>query len=207
MDTSGEINEFFEPEIQGEDVFSPIRWTDLYGNDHPVKIEIGFGKGRFLISASERFPNVNYFGIERKTRYFKIASARILKRRLLNVRILFGDALPIVYKAVPDQSVSAYHIYFPDPWWKKRHKKRRIFGVEFMEALARTLSSGGRIYIATDVKEYFEEIVSIISKNPHFVDLDKPLDLMEKEGYVPTNFEVKRAKAGSQIYRVVFKRD
>ena len=57
------------------------------------------------------------------------------------------------------------------------------------------------------MKEYFEEIVSIISNDPHFVGLDKPLDLMEKEGYVPTNFEVKRAKAGSQIYRVVFKRD
>lgn len=206
MDISGEITEFFEPEIQGEDVFNSIRWADLFGNDHPVEIEIGFGKGRFLISAGERFPNINYFGIERKARYFKIASSRILKRRLLNVRILFGDALPVVQEAVPDRSVSAYHIYFPDPWWKKRHRKRRIFGTDFLEAIARTLNPGGCIYIATDVKEYFEEIVSAISRNPYFMSLDNPSKLMEQEGYIPTNFEVKRVKAGSQIYRVVFER-
>ena len=206
MGAPGEIISSFDPEVRRADAFGPIRWADLYGNNHPVEVEIGFGKGRFLISAGERFPDVNYFGIERKARYFRIARPRIQKRRLLNVRILYGDALTLIHEAVPEDSVHAYHIYFPDPWWKKRHRKRRLFRAGFLEDLARTLIPGGCLYIATDVEEYFDEIAASISENPQFGRVDNPAERMEQAGYVPTNFEVKRAMAGSPIYRAVFER-
>ena len=107
---------------------------------------------------------------------------------------------------IPPASVRAYHVYFPDPWWKKRHKKRRIFTPVLLEDLARTLIPSGQLYIASDVGEYFGEIAAMVGENPAFRPLDDPAGRMERAGYVPTNFEVKMAGAGHPIHRAVYER-
>ncbi|MFQ5692182.1 MAG: tRNA (guanosine(46)-N7)-methyltransferase TrmB, partial [Nitrospinota bacterium] len=206
MEASNAAGDSFSAEVPQEGLGRPLRWADLFGNDRPVEVEIGFGKGRFLITAGERFPEVNYFGVERRLRYFRVARDRIEKRNLRNVRIVRTDAFALVHAVLPAASVRAYHVYFPDPWWKKRHRKRRIFTPDFVDGLARTLSPGGRLYVASDVGEYFEEIRALVEGRPEFRPLDDPGGRMEAAGYVPSNFEVKMSKAGHPIHRAVYQR-
>lgn len=196
----------FDPEVQLEGLGRPLRWADLFGDDRPVEVEVGFGKGRFLIAAGERFPEVNFLGLERRPRYFRVARGRIQKRGLRNVRIVRADAVAFIREAVPPASVRACHVYFPDPWWKKRHRKRRVFTPDFIEDLARVLTPGGRVYVASDVEEYFGEIQALFGGHPGFHPLEDPAGLLEQAGYVPSNFEVKMARAGHPIRRAVYGR-
>jgi tRNA (guanine-N7-)-methyltransferase len=183
-----------------------FRWGELFENAGPVEVEIGFGKGRFLIKAAERFPEVNYLGIDRARRYLRIAKERLEKRGLLNVRLIRNDAPHVMGAYIPSSSVRAYHIYFPDPWWKMRHLKRRIFNPLFAAELKRTLRPGGRLYLASDVGPYFESIQGVLAEHTSFISLPKPLDLMAEAGYVPSNFEVKLNRAGHTIYRAVYQK-
>jgi tRNA (guanine-N7-)-methyltransferase len=206
MDNPEASESSFNPEIRLDTLAGPVDWAGLFDNPRPVEVEVGFGKGRFLITAAERFPEVNYFGIERKLSYFRVARRRIAKRELRNVRIVNTDATAFVKERIPEASVRAFHVYFPDPWWKKRHKKRRIFTLDWVEDLARTLVPGGYLYTASDVGEYFEHIQAVINECPKFRPLDNPAERMEAAGYVPSNFEVKMAKAGHPIHRAVYER-
>ena len=194
----------------------PIDWEVFFGNSHPVEIEIGSGKGRFLLEASKRHPGVNYIGIERAQKYVALTQERFEKYMrhfgvdsasgtFANVRLAWTDANYFLTRYVPTGSVQAYHIYFPDPWPKKRQRKRRIFrNQDFLSALTRTLrSNSGRLYIATDYEEYFQEIQERLSDlsllHPVAVDASPDRD-------IATNFEMKYVLEGRDIYRAVYER-
>src|SRR5437868_6164023 len=98
-----------------------LSWQQTFGNDHPVEIEVGFGKGLFLLTEAQKRPDVNFFGIEIERKYQLYAATRMVKRGLANVRLACGDARRFLHDFVPHRSVQAVHVYFPDPWWKKRH--------------------------------------------------------------------------------------
>src|SRR5439155_12681338 len=116
---------------------APLSWAHVFGNDHPVEIEVGFGKGLFLLTESQARPGVNFFGIEIVRKYQLFTANRLAKRGLGNVRLACADARVLLRDVVPAASVQAVHVYFPDPWWKKRHHKRRLFTAEFAAACAR----------------------------------------------------------------------
>jgi len=137
-----------------------VDWHQIFGNKKPVEIEIGSGKGRFIIQRSIAYPDRNYLGIERAQKYFRILKQRVVQSSALNVRLIRTDAAHFIRTYVPLCSVSAYHIYFPDPWPKKRHHKRRLITPEFLAILAATLVPGGSIFFATDFKEYFDLMIS-----------------------------------------------
>ena len=194
----------------------PIDWEAFFGNSHPVEIEIGSGKGRFLLEASKRHPRVNYIGVERAQKYVALTQERFEKYMrhfgvnrmsgtFSNVRLAWTDANYFLTRYVPTGSVQAYHIYFPDPWPKKRQRKRRIFrNQDFLSALTRTLrSNSGRLYIATDYEEYFQEIQERLSGlsllHPVTVDASPDRD-------IATNFEMKYVLEGRDIYRAVYER-
>ena len=199
------------------DEFSvPIDWEAVFGNSHPVEIEIGSGKGRFLLEASKRHPRVNYIGIERAQKYVALTQERFEKYMrhfgvdrtsgtFANVRLAWTDANYFLTRYVPTGSVQAYHIYFPDPWPKKRQRKRRIFrNQDFLSALTRTLrSNSGRLYIATDYEEYFQEIQERLTGlsllQPIAADVSPDRD-------IATNFEMKYVLEGRNIYRAVYER-
>lgn len=195
---------------------APIDWQVFFGNMHPVEIEIGFGKGRFLLETSRQHPKVNYIGVERAQKYVQLTRKRFEKymRHFLvdkrsgtfaNVRLAWTDANYFLTRYVPVESVQAYHIYFPDPWPKKRQRKRRIFrNQDFLAAVTRTLTSNkGKLYIVTDYAEYFEEIQKrLAALTPlHHVPLDS-------SGYehIKTNFEMKYLLEGRAIYRAVYEK-
>lgn len=192
---------------------APIDWEELFGNAYPVEIEVGFGKGRFLLEASKRHPQVNYIGIERARKYVELTRERFEKYMrhfgvdkasgtFSNVRLAWTDANYFVTRYVPVASVQAYHIYFPDPWPKKRQRKRRIFrNQDFLSALTSTLQVGGRLYIATDYEAYFWEIQGRLSQ----VSALRPVaENLGPDQDIATNFEMKYTLEGRKIYRAVY---
>jgi tRNA (guanine-N7-)-methyltransferase len=184
-----------------------VDWSQVFANPSPVEIEVGFGKGGWLIDAAIRHPNVNFLGIEVVRALQLYCATRAAKRNLANARVACTDARHFLAHRVAPQSVAAIHVYFPDPWWKKRHKKRRVFTPEFAEAGEKALVMGGILQIGTDVEEYFEVMTEIIASRPGFREIQRltqagpaaPADLM-------TNFERKARQAGGSVWRATYVR-
>src|SRR5262249_26102433 len=139
-------------------------WTEVFGNSHPVEIEVGFGKGLFLLNAATAQPDVNFVGVEIERKYQLFGATRMAKRGLTNVRLACADARDFLRQRVADASVQAVHVYFPDPWWKKRHHKRRVFTEDFARQCRRILSIGGRLQVATDVEDYYKRMTEILTQ-------------------------------------------
>ena len=199
------INLREDAEFKLRDMTSPVDWAPLFGNENPIEIEVGCGNGDFLIESSMQHPEINYVGIERSRKYIRRTKERLLKRNITTVCLVCSDAVYFVGRYVAAGSVKAYHIYFPDPWPKKRHHKRRIFNNEiWMGAMIRTLHpQGGRIHLATDYEEYFYEIRRKLDAVPHLTYI--PPDSIETE-HIPTNFELKYRAEGRAIYRAVYQK-
>jgi tRNA (guanine-N7-)-methyltransferase len=185
----------------------PLDWTAVFGNANPVEVEVGFGKGLFLLNAALANPDVNFLGIEIVRKYQLFAATRLAIRGFRNVRLALGDARLILRDCVPAASLQAIHVYFPDPWWKTRHHKRRVFTPEFAVQCARALRSGGRLQVATDVGDYFQVMTELLAQHTQLVPVPPPepgtpahdLDYL-------TNFERKFRKQGKPIYRAVYAR-
>ncbi len=178
-----------------------VQWGRLFDDDGPVEIEIGCGKGRFIINSAVANPDINYLGIERALRYFRLMKERVVRRDLANIRLLRDDAVYFVERFVPDGAVSAYHIYFPDPWPKKRHRKRRLFNARFLEEILRTLASGGTLDFATDYVEYYEEILALLETTDRLDVQEEIPERVRELGRDLTNFETKYTAEGRAIHR------
>jgi tRNA (guanine-N7-)-methyltransferase len=184
-----------------------LDWGAVFGNDHPVEIEVGSGKGLFLLTAATGQPEVNFLGVEVVRKYQLFSATRLAKRELRNVRVVCADARMLLRDRVPPGSVQAIHVYFPDPWWKKRHHKRRVFTAEFAASCAQALRPGGRLCVATDVAEYHAVILELVAAQPTLRPLPAPepgtpahdLDYL-------TNFERKFRKQGKPIHRQQYER-
>ena len=147
-----------------------IDWPTMFGNGNPVEVEIGFGKGLFLQTASGKNPDRNYFGVEIIRKYQLLAATRLIQTGRTNVRVACADGKIVLNEQISATTVDDAHVYFPDPWWKKRHKKRTLFTPDFAESLARILKPGGILHIATDVLEYFALMQLTLSVLPAFED-------------------------------------
>jgi tRNA (guanine-N7-)-methyltransferase len=185
-----------------------IDWPALFGNANPVEIEVGMGKGQFLLNSAMARPNTNFFGIEIARKYQLYATTRFAIRSLGNVRTVCADARWMFRRFVPPASVAAVHVYFPDPWWKARHKKRRVFTADFAADVARALRDDGRLLIATDVEEYFAVMMRIVRAIAAYreVAADTSGESPEEAGY-QTNFERKARQKGVPIWRAEFARE
>ncbi|MDR3356256.1 MAG: tRNA (guanosine(46)-N7)-methyltransferase TrmB [Spirochaetaceae bacterium] len=133
---------------------APLDFAGIFGNGNPVTVEIGFGTGGATAEIAEANPEKNYIGIE----VFRAGIGRLLMeieaRRLANIRIIEHDAAAVLEKMIPDGSINAFHIFFPDPWAKKRHRKRRLVRRPFTDTLASRLKPGGYVYMASDNEDY-----------------------------------------------------
>jgi tRNA (guanine-N7-)-methyltransferase len=175
---------------------TPVQWPHVFANSAPVEIEVGFGKGLFLLTASLERPDVNFFGIEIERKYQLFTANRLAKRAIRNVRLACTDARAFLANLVPAGSVQAVHVYFPDPWWKKRHHKRRLFTADFAAACARVLCVGGKLEVMTDVEEYFAIITGLLAGQQRL----QQLPAVERAGEYRTNFERKYRLAGKAVF-------
>ena len=176
--------------------------AQLFGNTNRVVLEIGSGKGRFLISSATEQPDVNFIGIEKSLHYHRVIRDRVLKRGLPNVRLINFDAFVVLRDMIPDASLSEIHIYFPDPWPRKREQKRRIVRAEALAEMRRALVPGGSGIYVTDHRQYFDVAVPLIA------------ELFRAESRIPgpsdvarTNYEAKYREEGREIYEVRFWRE
>ena len=184
-----------------------INLRAIFGNDRPVELEIGCGKGGFLLRQAQAHPDRNYLGIEWANEFYKFAVDRMARRKVPNVRILRADAKHVVIHELPDASLTAIHVYHPDPWPKKRHHKRRLFTPEFVRGAIRVLAPGGRLAIQTDHAEYFEQIVAVTSNEAALTPMSfDNADFGTIGERVETNFEIKYAREGRPIHRLAFRR-
>jgi tRNA (guanine-N7-)-methyltransferase len=195
----------------------PVRlnWQQVFSNGRPVELEVGFGKGLFLLNACQACPEVNFLGIEILRKYQLYAATRFAKRGLKNVRLVKADAREFLRDHVPDESFQAIHVYFPDPWWKKRHLKRKLFTADFAVQCERTLQRRGRLYVITDVDDYFAVITELLQQHtrlnllPPGADATRlafnPKEPAHDLDYL-TNFERKFRKEGRAIYRGVYEK-
>jgi tRNA (guanine-N7-)-methyltransferase len=179
----------------------------VIGNDHPVEMEVGFGKGLFLVSAGQARPETNFLGVEIERKYQLLAATRLARRGLRNVRLACADARLFLRDRLPAGVLEAVHVYFPDPWWKTRHRKRRVFTEEFTAQCARVLRPGGRLLLASDVAEYFAIITGQVTRQGAFESLPPPeVKPPEHDLDYLTNFERKYRKEGRPIYRAAYVR-
>lgn len=191
-----------EDEYEGK-----LHWPTFFGNDNPVEIDVGCGRGLFIVNAAQTHPERNFLGIEVDYREGRRGAARLKRRQLTNARVLGGDANLAFRKMIAPQSVSAIHVYFPDPWWKKRHRKRRVFNDTFVDLCARLLRSGGLLHSWTDVEEYFGVISALMEHHSEFETLPPPEEREpEHDMDYQTSYERKKRQLGLPIHRGCWKR-
>jgi tRNA (guanine-N7-)-methyltransferase len=189
------------------DPAAPFDWTAVFGNANPVELEVGYGKGLFLLSASENHPAINFVGVEIVRKYQLYTATRLAKRQRTNVRVACADARLFLRDWVATASLQALHVYFPDPWWKTRHHKRRVFTAEFVELAIRVLRPGGQLCAATDVDEYAKRMLALLAAPAELRSLPptEPGTPAHDLDYL-TNFERKFRKQGKPIYRFCYER-
>jgi len=163
----------------------------------PLEVDVGCGKGRFLLARAQAHPSTNFLGLDRLMKRLKLVDARIVRANLSNVRLLHLDAVYVVESLLPAASVGAFYIFFPDPWPKRRHHRRRLFSPTFLDALDRTLLPDGQVNVATDHADYFAEISKLLQRDPRFVDAPA----FQPAEHERTHFELTFMKAGAPIYR------
>ncbi len=187
----------------------PAPWNakQLFDRDAPLEVEVGSGKGLFLSGAAAALPDHNFLGIEVAAKYAAHAAARLARRELPNAVVVHGDALRIFRELLPAAMTTAVHVYFPDPWWKARHKKRRVLNRAFLTDVQRTLLPGGRLHFWTDVQEYFQTTLELLTE---FSQLRGPMPVPERSAqhdldYL-THFERRTRLHNQPVYRAEFER-
>jgi tRNA (guanine-N7-)-methyltransferase len=178
---------------------------ELFGRNAPIEVEVGSGKGLFLVAACRSQPEHDFIGIELAKKYAHYAAARLARAAIPNGKMISGDGLRVFREWIPSESLAAVHVYFPDPWWKSRHKKRRVLNEAFLRDVQRTLVVGGRLHFWTDVEEYFRTTLELIAAA---VKLVGPLAVVEKPAEhdldYRTHFERRTRKNEEPVYRAEF---
>ena len=187
----------------------PTPWdaAAVFGRQAPLELEIGSGKGLFIRSAAERYPQHDFLGIEIGTKYARFAAAGIAKRSLPNAVMVCGDAAVILAESIPDNVLESVHAYFPDPWWKRAHRKRRILRTEVLQLIERRLRPGGTLHFWTDVEEYFRTTLKLLAQT---TTLEGPFDVPQREAEhefdYRTHYERRTRLHDEPVFRTEFRK-
>ncbi|MCD6397985.1 MAG: tRNA (guanosine(46)-N7)-methyltransferase TrmB [Spirochaetaceae bacterium] len=179
-----------------------LNYEVLFKNANPVIMEIGFGMGHATLEIAEANPDINYIGIEVHTPGIGKVLSEIESRKLTNLKLIQNDAVQIVRTMIKDLSLSGIHVFFPDPWPKKKHHKRRLIQEFFIKELLGKIKRNGYIYIVTDWEDYGEYILKVLNS---FEELNNPYaDFADKNDWRPkTSFE-KKGLAKNHIIREIW---
>ena len=168
-------------------------------------LEIGFGMGESLIQSAIQMPNVNFIGVEVHAAGIGKILNEIANRDLKNVRIFWHDAVEVVEKCLPCESISAVNIFFPDPWHKKKHNKRRLIKAEFVNSINKILCEGGRLHLSTDCSNYAEQMMEVMSASKNWRNLYGANTFASADhGRPETKFELRGRRLGHKIWDLVF---
>jgi tRNA (guanine-N7-)-methyltransferase len=177
-----------------------LNYVEIFNNENPVEIEVGFGTGKFLMAAGREFPNTNFLGLEITKKMVQHVANQAFNNALSNVRVVHCDGRLFMKYVVPQASVNRVHVYFPDPWTKKRHLKRRVINQDFFDSAYGVLVKGGFLNLFTDHKDYFDYFLEERALFGRFADTS------EMGFYSPTGYEQKWTREGRTIYRAVLQK-
>jgi tRNA (guanine-N7-)-methyltransferase len=173
-----------------------------FGRRAPFEVEIGSGKARFLVDAARASPHHDFLGIERSLSYYRLCRGRVARSALPNAAMVRADGRLFVETALAAGSLHGLHVYFPDPWPKKKQKKRRLLDGVFLEIAASRLAPGGHLRIATDHPDYGQDLETLVET----VSALERLPWERLPPPPPTNYEIKYAKEGRRIWRFLLRR-
>lgn len=184
-----------------------LDYAQVFGNDNPVVLEIGFGMGKSLVEMCQANPNLNYIGIEVHTP----GVARLLRDaeelNLNNIRVFECDAIEVLAQCIPDASLQTMQLYFPDPWHKKRHHKRRIVQPEFAQTIRKKLKIGGTFHMATDWENYAEHMMEVMEVAEGYENAAGKGEYHPRPDFRPlTKFENRGEKLGHGVWDLIYTR-
>jgi tRNA (guanine-N7-)-methyltransferase len=190
-----------------EELPQPLDPAALFDRVAPVEIEVGSGKGLFLSTTAAADGECDFLGVEILAKYARFTAARLATQSLSNARMIHGDAGHLFRSWLSESSVRAVHVYFPDPWWKARHKKRRVMSADFLKHVQRVLLPGGVLHFWTDVEEYFQTSLELIASETR---LDGPHPVAERPADQDldyrTHFERRVRMHEEPVYRAEFRK-
>jgi len=184
---------------------TPLDFNQLFGNDNPVVLEIGFGNGESLLQMAAESPELNFIGIEVHRPGVGHLLHLIQEQGIKNLRVMNHDAIDILQNQIPEHSLSRVQLYFPDPWHKKKHNKRRIVQASFLDTLAKLLQTDGQIHFATDWEHYAEHMMRTLVAHPAFSNNAGENNFSPKPDYRPvTKFERRGQRLGHGVWDLLF---
>jgi tRNA (guanine-N7-)-methyltransferase len=188
--------------IRPANYLDPLDWSKVFGRVAPVEIDVGCGKGGFLVWAARQRPAHNFLGVDRLLVRLRKADKKAARAGVTNVRLLRIESSYLIGRLIPADSVTAYHIFFPDPWPKRRHIARRLFNAAFLRDVDRTLQRGGAVHVATDDANYFAQIQEVARESGRFGEVTPVALPVEAQ----TEFEQLFVAQGLPIFRACYRR-
>ncbi|MFC0322869.1 tRNA (guanosine(46)-N7)-methyltransferase TrmB [Gallibacterium melopsittaci] len=183
----------------------PFDFAKIFGNKHPVILEIGFGMGQSLVTMAKQNPQYNYLGIEVHTPGVGACIATALEQKVNNLRVICHDAIEILQDNIPDNSLAGLQLFFPDPWQKAKHHKRRIVQTPFIELIMPKLTPNGFIHMATDWQNYADHMLEVLRSQPDLSNTSTTNDFIPRPDSRPlTKFEQRGQRLGHGVWDLYF---
>jgi tRNA (guanine-N7-)-methyltransferase len=182
-----------------------LDFAQIFGNVHDVVLEIGFGNGDTLVEMAQDNPELNYVGIE----VYEAGIGRLINstyiKQLSNVKVMRGDAIEFLNDNIADNSLARFQLFFPDPWHKKKHHKRRIVQQDFLNLLTKKLKVGSICHMATDWQDYAEHMMNMLEMNKNFKNTQNNPTYSPRPEYRPiTKFERRGRRLGHGVWDLIF---
>lgn len=187
-------------EIRLTSIVEPLDWRRCFPQAQPVEVELGCGNGAFVVAQAQARPAVNFLGVERLLGRLRKADRRGTRHRLENLRILRIEAAYLLEYLLPATSIQALHVYFPDPWPKRRHHRRRLVNGRFTELARRVLAPAGTVFLRTDDPDYQAQMREVFAASPWFQPVATPPEMAA----CMTEFECDFTAQGLPIHRLAF---
>jgi tRNA (guanine-N7-)-methyltransferase len=193
--------------LRPENLEQPPAWQGIFGNENPVALEIGCGIGDFIAKTAADRPDLNFIAIDYYNKGCDSTCRRLDKLGITNVRVLRVEAREFISEHIPKNSLSALYINCPDPWPKKRHRKRRLVNSAFMEFMRGYLCPGADFFFATDFEDYGEDVADFMSRQEGYNNMLAPdLSRYDLEGYHRSKYMIKFMSEGKQIHFVHYRK-
>ncbi|KMT65149.1 tRNA (guanosine(46)-N7)-methyltransferase TrmB [Catenovulum maritimum] len=184
-----------------------FNWSEIFGNDNPIVFEIGFGMGGSLIKMAQAEPNKNFVGMEVHLPGVGACIKDAAELKVPNLKVINHDAVEVLNHCVPDNSLEKLQLFFPDPWHKKRHHKRRIVQPEFAQLIRTKLSLGGVFHMATDWENYAEHMLEVMSNEAGYKNQSETQDYIPRPEFRPlTKFEERGHRLGHGVWDLIFEK-
>jgi len=192
--------------VPAQQIRSGMNWSAIFGNDKPVALEIGCGTGHFIIARARQQPAINFIAIDIYNKGCWKTCKKIDALQLPNIKVLRTEAAYLLETGFARQSLQSIYVNCPDPWPKKRHRKRRLFNQDFLQLVLMKLTPGGDFYFSTDVADYARDVASLLEGDLAFINQNTQAIVNHLPGYPSSKYMQRFLEQGQPIHYLHFQR-